>query len=963
MTPSMLDALPPSPPPIPSGSIRHGSKHSISEIPPRLVRSLSQSDVSLYANSDHLAMAGLDTRFRDILANKLALRYFARFALAEFSVENLLFYIDVELFSSGQALAKDLDDEEFYDDISRDDPDYAATVQAEFIYVCYIADNAPLQVNLPDEIRRDIVDPRELLLPDRTMFDEAQEAVFQLMKGHTYVRFETHEMYRQLFDIRKNDPKRFRSNRISEDDYIHIFQPNIPMMLAMNTTLADPNTVVSAHYREQLLTSALSQYFPEGDPLADIPPSPAIIVEEGSRPPSAGADVATLRPAPSPLQSDFSVSDPDMQPQEVEGYFEEDNHLTTAQKVRKMRRRKKLQWIFGETVQGTRNSTPGSAYSAMSSSLDLQDAEEESDDTDDLAADIDEQDSILRHRIAKQIFEKKRQMDKVEAVLGAAPGRISEKGRSSAEDQRLPSPKLRLGALKAKKKGNEEIGIAYSDDSVPTARRIVMNRASHLFEPPSPTPFNTLTAKRFSGFPTTRNDLSADQRRLLWKKNRKLRVLLGQALDEDVVQAQLTRAAFVAPEQFEKAKTYEPSMISTGSISIKNEPMIPGHSRQASNASARPTLHQLRKRRSSDPQLYSSSPSPTKSGFDDIAPAMSALNNSGSASVAPVQGYGSSRDTSRARPLAIRTAPSIDSFGTLNTDGTMMSAASNSSFRSTERLLGEGRTPHSPSSPSHRYTHSQPIYLSSAPSPRTNDASGKMFTLPEIEHFPSMVPFPDQSRDGQTQAVPPSSPFESEAEAKEYRRRKMEKLYQFYGERVPMSAAGVPLGNNGDSSNNTRHARSHSHSGGGPAPEGLDEYAERGRGGADTAAYYSSMVTSPIQGEYEHKDKEGLFNRWRMRKRSNPSPSRGGVVSQNSAHSTSSGSTASAKFDTWRSTDSLWQPHDAQLVRGDINAEQERVMRSRFLNATPRKLTRKTSSTSTSPILQMGGIGRSPGGQ
>ncbi len=124
----------------------------------------------------------LETRFQSVLSNKLALDYFQKFAIKEFSVENLLFWLDVELFAAG--ISCDIEDNYF-------EERETAVIHARYIYLTYINSNAPLQVNLSDDIRKDVtwpIDDEDNV--ERNMFDEAQVAVYQLMKGHTFTRFE-----------------------------------------------------------------------------------------------------------------------------------------------------------------------------------------------------------------------------------------------------------------------------------------------------------------------------------------------------------------------------------------------------------------------------------------------------------------------------------------------------------------------------------------------------------------------------------------------------------------------------------------------------------------------------------------------------------------------------------------------------------------------------------------------------
>ncbi|CAG8797819.1 14716_t:CDS:2, partial [Racocetra fulgida] len=189
------------------------------------------------------------SNFRSILSNLLALNYFQKFSIREFSVENLLFWLDIELFAAGTC---DIEDNYFEDQQS-------VIIHAKYIYLTYIGSNAPLQVNLSDEIRKDITWPLEDdCIVERNMFDEAQEAVYQLMKGHSFTRFEQSPEWKECENIKMTD-------REMTEPLGCYFRPNMSLMLAITMALDDNcnPAPISHHYKEQTLHSILSQYFPE----------------------------------------------------------------------------------------------------------------------------------------------------------------------------------------------------------------------------------------------------------------------------------------------------------------------------------------------------------------------------------------------------------------------------------------------------------------------------------------------------------------------------------------------------------------------------------------------------------------------------------------------------------------------------------------------------------------------------
>ncbi|KAF9084741.1 hypothetical protein BGX23_010261 [Mortierella sp. AD031] len=246
----------------------------------------------------NLEASSNDSRFQEILHNTIALDLFRQFCFQEYSIENLLFWMDVELFAKPnlelqhadrlkykilqRRLEKqqrayrnkestldekqqqqqghdggqdgkeksELEDEEIERlkrEVEEEDAQFAVQ-HARYIYLTYVDSNAPLQVNLSDESRTEI--PWPLLDAgetndsrsrnnsgnssnsteskrsnksrtstsedgvvgwplDRHMFDGAQEHTYQLMKGHTLVRFEDSELWKSVLGMMHEQPEMY----------------------------------------------------------------------------------------------------------------------------------------------------------------------------------------------------------------------------------------------------------------------------------------------------------------------------------------------------------------------------------------------------------------------------------------------------------------------------------------------------------------------------------------------------------------------------------------------------------------------------------------------------------------------------------------------------------------------------------------------------------------------------------
>jgi len=98
------------------------------------------------------------------------------------------------------------------------------------------------------------------------------------------------------------------------------FKPNMSLMLAVTMALdyGLDATPISHHYKEQTLHSMLSQYFPE-----------------------------TILNNVTKRQDRLASSVPS---HAVEGYFNSENRMTSAQRMRRIKKERKLQWVFGEKV-------------------------------------------------------------------------------------------------------------------------------------------------------------------------------------------------------------------------------------------------------------------------------------------------------------------------------------------------------------------------------------------------------------------------------------------------------------------------------------------------------------------------------------------------------------------------------------------------------------------------------------
>ncbi|CAO3568974.1 unnamed protein product [Mortierella alpina] len=291
----------------------------------------------------NLESSSNDTRFQEILHNTIALDHFRQFCFQEYSIENLLFWMDVELYAkpSLELLLMDQkpkpakrpveeggeqeeevtsaeNEKALQDELEMETRGQFAIQHARYIYLTYIDPCGPLQVNLSDESRTDIpwpildhkdhnrqrrasvssvastdssvagsptdekcMDEKKAQEPvgwplDRHMFDGAQEHTYQLMKGHTLVRFEDSDLWKEVEKIMRERPEEYANATIKGPLNSH-YRPDTSVILstvsrsrsrhprAKPQTLYNWNNSTSdldrSKDKEEALAKTMSQYF------------------------------------------------------------------------------------------------------------------------------------------------------------------------------------------------------------------------------------------------------------------------------------------------------------------------------------------------------------------------------------------------------------------------------------------------------------------------------------------------------------------------------------------------------------------------------------------------------------------------------------------------------------------------------------------------------------------------------
>ncbi|KAJ6248266.1 regulator of g protein signaling [Anaeramoeba flamelloides] len=163
--------------------------------PRKLQRSLSSHeekliDRSLLTKKERTEMIfELVPSFAKLLTLTNGTNYFSHFLKSEYSNENLEFYLDVCKFKK---LQHDTNEQEI-------------TEQTKRIIDTYIRSGAGLEINIDYFLRKQILAMSTKKPLSLTIFDSAQQKIFNLMESDSFQRFFTHPIAKKLYlELKKN---------------------------------------------------------------------------------------------------------------------------------------------------------------------------------------------------------------------------------------------------------------------------------------------------------------------------------------------------------------------------------------------------------------------------------------------------------------------------------------------------------------------------------------------------------------------------------------------------------------------------------------------------------------------------------------------------------------------------------------------------------------------------------------
>jgi hypothetical protein len=209
----------------------------------------------------------LEQAFQAMLSNHVGMSLFQDYCAKEYTLENLLFFLDVEVFRhscaayAAQELAQ-LQAEETGEiippsDITTADPD----IYAEYILATYVRTDAPLQVNLTEEVREEV---ERVSTAKMDMFDEAQEAVYTLMKMHSFAQFLQSDVGIRWRSMQEKDLDTYLKSEITVP-FAELFPPTLDLLVIPSAhppsgDVPDFDDDAAARLRELTLTRALARF-------------------------------------------------------------------------------------------------------------------------------------------------------------------------------------------------------------------------------------------------------------------------------------------------------------------------------------------------------------------------------------------------------------------------------------------------------------------------------------------------------------------------------------------------------------------------------------------------------------------------------------------------------------------------------------------------------------------------------
>ncbi|KAI9332141.1 hypothetical protein DFJ73DRAFT_856033 [Zopfochytrium polystomum] len=191
--------------------------------------------------------ATLDDRFRAMFRNKMYLQCFQEFCAHDRSVENLLYWLEVEILQSC--------------------PPHLQLQYGQYVYYLYLAPSAPLRINVVGEVLDDATCPVEGKRFDGIMFDEAQQHVYASLKGHSFTKFERSRFFAGFMDQKEQNDQNYRAAKMTRS-FFEELQPSMELRLSLLNSFGENSKAPFAtEEREKALNCLIQSLFPDSKSL------------------------------------------------------------------------------------------------------------------------------------------------------------------------------------------------------------------------------------------------------------------------------------------------------------------------------------------------------------------------------------------------------------------------------------------------------------------------------------------------------------------------------------------------------------------------------------------------------------------------------------------------------------------------------------------------------------------------
>ena len=148
---------------------------------------LERVNGSSFAISEDLSskktiLSKVEDRLKSVLNNSVSLQFFNEFCLQEYAVENVLFWVEAQVYSSIL------------------EPVLQKTF-SKHLYYTYINPGAPLALNVDEEMRKSIKMSYEF--PNADTYVDIQAFIYILIKQHAYNRYENSQLFKKFLKFKE----------------------------------------------------------------------------------------------------------------------------------------------------------------------------------------------------------------------------------------------------------------------------------------------------------------------------------------------------------------------------------------------------------------------------------------------------------------------------------------------------------------------------------------------------------------------------------------------------------------------------------------------------------------------------------------------------------------------------------------------------------------------------------------